>query len=335
MRPTVKIQEPLKLNRPKRIVIHLGPPKTGTTTVQAFLFRTSGVLAEIGVRYAEAGRLGRDQTFRVRRPSGVRKISGPASAHHLLPWTLLGEVEGLSSGSVWNQLLDEIAGCPEPTIVISSEAFSRLKKYHIEEIFELVKQHDVMPVAYLRRPMSRMISDYTQRVKSGLCHSTFAEFLRTERCLLEIYDGFIETWESVFGSGKLVLRNFDSAVAGPGLETDFASLITSCRDVLQNNAERSSRLNVSPGTQTIRTQLAINRLEKTLGRPVLLRRGFAAARKIAALRIPAALQRKFGSSKPLQSYDDATFVERLTSERYQYLLARCAEANARNCASVG
>lgn len=179
-----------------------------------------------------------------------------------------------------------------------------------------------MPVAYLRNPQSRLLSDYTQRVKSGRCDASFSEFVRSERHLVDNYDGFIDYWDAVFGAQAVVIRDFDAAVAADGLEQDFASLILTHPERLREY-QRSARLNVSPTAQTIRMQRMVNQIERTLGRPAPLRRAFAAVRKLASIRGPAALRRRQEHSGALVSADDAEFIESFTAQRYQILLSRC------------
>lgn len=307
--------------------MHLGPPKTGTTTIQSFLYRARDVLADSGICYAAAGRIADGQTLSVHRPDGVKHLSGPSTAQHLLPWTMLGEVDDLRPDAVWATLLDEIAACDAHTIVVSSEAFSRLRREQVDQVRDYLRDCDVMPVAYLRNPQSRLLSDYTQRVKSGRCDASFSEFVRSERHLVDNYDGFIDYWDDVFGSHAVVIRDFDAVVAAVGLEQDFASLILTHPERLREY-QRSARLNVSPTAQTIRMQRMVNQIERTLGRPAPLRRAFAAVRKLASIRGPAALRRQQAQPGTLVSADDSEFIESFTAQRYQILLSRCRRIDA-------
>ena len=203
--------------------MHLGPPKTGTTTIQAFLYRARSALNASGVRYAAAGRIRTGQTLTVHRPNGIKRMTGPRKAHHLLPWTILGEVDELSADDVWSALRKEITACPEQTIVVSSEAFSRLRREQVEYVQACLDGFAVSLISYLRNPLSKMLSDYTQRIKSGRYYESFSVFLENERHLIEDYDGFIDHLDAVFGPSSVIIRDFDAAIAGDGLETDSTS----------------------------------------------------------------------------------------------------------------
>ncbi len=320
--------------RSKRIVVHLGPPKTGTTTIQAFLYRARDALVQGGVRYSDAARIRENQTRTVHRPGGIKRVSGPATAQHLLPWAMLGEVDSVAADDVWQALLTEIAACHEGTVVLSSEAFSRLGREHVDIVRRHLEPYAVMPVAYVRNPLSRLLSDYTQRVKRGRCDESFSEFLKSERRLLENYDGFVDIWDAAFGPDTVVLRSFDAAIAGDGLETDFASLITTEVEALRH-FRRSARLNESPGTATVRMQRRINLVETRLGRPAMLRRAFDAARRITTLKGAVGLQRRLSSNTKLESPDDVALVEALSSARYRNLLARCDNSDPKALRHVG
>lgn len=263
--------------------------------------------------------------MRVHRPGGLKNIPGPGNAQHLLPWSLLGEVENLRAETVWTAFRAEVDGCDQSTIIASSEAFSRLARSDVDTIRGHLDGCRVTAVAYVRTPLSRMLSDYTQRVKSGRCDLTFRQFLEDQRRLIEHYDSFVDHWDAVFGADSVVLRDYDAAVKGDGLEADFASLL--CDDpaaLLDFRAAR--RLNVSPKKQVIRAQRGINGLESRLGRPAATRRAFAAARKLATFRFPSAVLRALGSDSPLHDGDDVAFVESQSGDRYRSLLRRCRSA---------
>lgn len=321
-------------NRAKRVIIHLGPPKTGTTSIQDVFFRARDELANLGIRYANAGLIPKGQTFTVQRSGRIKRISGPGSAHHLLPRTLLGEVEELEANDVWDALGAEIAACPQHTVVVSSEAFSRLGRGHVETVRSYLQPHTVTPVAYVREPLARMLSDYTQRVKSGHCHSTFGEFLREERRMLQDYDGYIAVWDAVFGPDSVALRSFDAAVAADGLEQDFVSLVPTANETL-GKYRPSDRLNTSPGASTIRAQRGINSLEILLGRPAVLRRAFDAVRRVASMKFSIALSRALDANTAIATEDDAEFIRALTANRYAGLLARCRRIGAAQAGDAG
>ena len=89
----------------RRVVIHIGPPKTGSTMLQDALHRNRDDLMQMGIRYAGSGTQSAAAAMAVtRRRDRTTGRQVPASA--------------------WKQLLKEIENSIEPTVVVSSEWFA-------------------------------------------------------------------------------------------------------------------------------------------------------------------------------------------------------------------
>lgn len=305
------------------VVIHAGPPKTGTTTIQAFMYRARDTLRQAGILYPDAGRIADDRSFRVRRPTGWMTKHGPGIGHHLLPWTLLDEVEGLHATDCWGELVDEFRRAPERIAVISSEAFSRLDRQRVDAVRRYLQGFEVRVVSYLRSPFSRMLSDYTQRVKSGRYHRSFGEFIVEERALLENYDGFLRFWDDAFGRERVSIRDFERAQTLGSLELDFARSITKDLDTLREFLPPAP-LNVSPDSGTVERMRRLNRLEASMGRPRVLRRLFDGLRRLARAPFVGNMSRSAAADSLLYREDDRSGVERFAGPRYAELAERAS-----------
>jgi hypothetical protein len=90
----------------RRVFVHIGAPKTGTTYLQQVLKANRELLAQHGVLYPDLG----------------------LDAHHTAAWSLRPEVTGTGveisrfSGA-WERLVDQINAWSGPTAVISTEMF--------------------------------------------------------------------------------------------------------------------------------------------------------------------------------------------------------------------
>ena len=142
----------------KHIVLHIGPPKAATTTIQVFLDGARDDLLARGVLYPRAARLQDGGQYRVRRPEGWRRFGGPMASHQFLAWTLEGVVEGLSPETCWGALLGEIRDAPAGKIVLSAEAFAHLPSRDILRVRKYLDRCDVLVVLYLRDPVGRTLS---------------------------------------------------------------------------------------------------------------------------------------------------------------------------------
>ena len=129
-------------------LIHIGPPKTGTTYIQG-AFRASREFASAqGVHYAGPN---------CRRVTAVHAIMGIRN-----PKT--GEIP---SPSTWRALVDEINGAGDQRVLLSNERFSLAKSNMIRSIVEDVGPDRAHVVVSLR-PLSRMLSSqWQQHIQSG------------------------------------------------------------------------------------------------------------------------------------------------------------------------
>ena len=139
--------------RERRLVIHAGFHKSGTTALQEAFDAQSEELKAAGIIYPNIGR----------------------KAHHRIAWALTGKSWGWSkrggektSRRHWNQLAKSINGSKAETILISSEFFSELNGDAIRTIFSEIKGRKV-EVIFTVRPLVKLLSSsYQQYLKYGI-----------------------------------------------------------------------------------------------------------------------------------------------------------------------
>ncbi|NKX46227.1 hypothetical protein [Roseicyclus persicicus] len=135
----------------RRLFVHVGPPKTGTTAIQS-LFRDLG---DPRLAYPTAGQW-------------------PDGAHNLLTFALRGET---SWGAIvippvaelMPQVSAELDAAPADAL-ISSEGLANVASYRqlLDALGPTVARFDaVIPILTLRHPLERAASDYNQRVKDA------------------------------------------------------------------------------------------------------------------------------------------------------------------------
>lgn len=97
--------QPIKV---QRLILHPGSPKTGTTSLQNFLFRHRDALLAKGFLYPEAG---------------VPAAGGTAKGHHHLA-LLMQDAQPMDQlAAMIEALRGEVAKVPDRTLVLSSEEF--------------------------------------------------------------------------------------------------------------------------------------------------------------------------------------------------------------------
>lgn len=140
----------------KRVVVHVGPPKTGTSAIQNWCVKNTKILNNYGIYY----------------PTHEMDNNGISSGHlrntcDILEPTRPGERAKISfSEKKFLQLLNDFEASEYQTLLLSSEFFIQ----YMNTIRKLSK--NVTFIAYLRNPIEIVESNYNQGVKrSGFTHT--------------------------------------------------------------------------------------------------------------------------------------------------------------------
>lgn len=149
----------------KRLYVHIGRAKTGTSAIQAFLAMNAGALAVNGVKYAKTGSY--------------------HNTHHPLAWSLhkaaarsgggywkraskYAHLE-MAPGEYWSALRNEIKTSAYDTFVVSSEEFGVVLDLHVTAplIAAFLEGIEVRVIVYFRRQDEFLQSVYNQAVKGN------------------------------------------------------------------------------------------------------------------------------------------------------------------------
>lgn len=137
-----------------RVVVHVGPPKTATTSLQRGLFTNTDLLRQHGVYLPLAARL---------------EFEPNAVCHHHLAWELTGSARFRPDIGGWDALRAELAGIDAETVLLSSEELSRAvlvdgvgDRLH-EQLLSLGREVTIVYV--VRDQLSQVNSFYAQQVK--------------------------------------------------------------------------------------------------------------------------------------------------------------------------
>jgi hypothetical protein len=187
------------------IYLHIGAPKTATSTLQNVLARNYDRLLKRGVLY----------------PRNLRS----ADAHHELACDLIEKFQGKPMpdawygsqprGQAWGSLRDELERHKSKieSVVISSELFfgqTNNLEAILEEISEQLRGHEVKIVVYLRRQDQLYSSFYNQDVKGMRQWPESAyEFYETHQMLECDYGSLLGMWSQAFGKKHIIIRPFE------------------------------------------------------------------------------------------------------------------------------
>ncbi|MGD9900810.1 MAG: hypothetical protein AB7T22_16920 [Calditrichaceae bacterium] len=227
----------------KQVYIHIGPPKTGTTTIQHSLFLNRDKLLQNGVYIPHTGSL-------------VDK------AHHYnLGWELIGEKKFNKSKGTWGDLLDELRKVEVSKIILSSEGFIRCTDDNIRTMKEYLSDYETFIVFYVRRQDKKIQSQWAQGAKSPYrpdVDITFLDWIENNIYQFSFSDYYeiYHQWKRVFGDNILIRVVEKGQLQG----TLFEDFLTTIGVENPQQYQTSNDMNVSPGIKTLSMILEYKRL---------------------------------------------------------------------------
>ena len=213
------------------IILHIGPAKTGTTSIQSFLNSAQQELLSDGFLYPSKGRSEAGVTYQIKlherdvRSRRFKFKKGPDFAHHLLAWTLAGTVQNISADHCWADVLNEIELANPETAIISSESFAWLSEEQLQTLKALLKGYSVKALIYFRNPFNWLLSRYNQIVKKGRYHRSFRAFMREQSFHYISYEHLMKRYVGTFGQTNVDLRLFDKIKRHDTLENDLIHML--------------------------------------------------------------------------------------------------------------
>ena len=191
------------------LVLHIGWPKTGTSSLQAFCRANQRKLAKHGVLY----------------PKSYLQGVG----HHLIPTALMREEQrrgrrdladtgDLDINAIADSITSEIDGHANiDAAIISSERFMTLEDDQVESIREAFSHYSLKVIFYLRRQDLFAKSIYAQNLR--VLRDVPAKNILKHRILN--YRERLAPWENNFSADEMILVPFESSQWAQGLELDF------------------------------------------------------------------------------------------------------------------
>jgi len=191
----------------KKIILHLGTPKTGTTAIQKFLHINQAEMAKCAsILYPTAGRVNKQGNTEISHATRLARMIRDGAN----PRPVLLEIEKEAHD------LDRI--------IISSEAFfgqlnNRLVQRGLKQIKNFYKNDEIKLLIYIRRWDLYLESVYNQATKKGVLAvkgkgEPIHEFI--DHCEKAIgwhpadYLKYLSILENIFGNESIEIRSFDS-----------------------------------------------------------------------------------------------------------------------------
>ncbi|MEO1241796.1 MAG: hypothetical protein AAFX54_07795 [Pseudomonadota bacterium] len=190
----------------RKAVLHIGPYKTGSTTIQSFLQMNADLLQQQGIHFAASPG----------RPNNVGLAVSCLDPHRI---TGLIKRLGLQFPEDRSQYIEQFRKALDremrqlssdiECVIFSNEHCSGLIMEHeIVRLKELLDPYfsSIDVVLYLRSQDSRIISDYTEKVKDG--YTEYFDIFNYRPAEGLDYEVFLDKWASVFGVSAIKPRVF-------------------------------------------------------------------------------------------------------------------------------
>ncbi len=184
----------------KKLILHIGFNKTGTTSIQKDLTLNADRLLAQGILYPcdpNASYVQRWQHLPLAAAIPDRRV----------PW--LSPAKRKSLGRAFSDLKSYIADQNFQTLLISSENFGApdMTESKVRWVQQQFSGYDITVLAYIRRQDAYFLSTYQQSIKAGRSRAFDFEEYKSERLLR--FASRLAPWRAVFGSERVIVRPFD------------------------------------------------------------------------------------------------------------------------------
>lgn len=186
----------------KKLILHIGRNKSGTTAIQRFLKGSSEYLSSRDFYYPATG----TRSF-AHHPVAESMKSRPISRGVLL---------SSNAFRILQELHQEVDSAAEQKIILSSEAFQGCRPDVVKEAFG---RYDTRVVVYIRNQLDYLTSAYSQRVHANnYCNSLDDFFTRDQKV---DYFSFLNSWDRAFSNALIVRRYSPETLEQNDVVSDF------------------------------------------------------------------------------------------------------------------
>lgn len=245
----------------KKLYIHIGRPKVGSSAIQHFLFMNRELLLN---------------RYKMLYPkTGILQKASHKLALVFLPELMDADsVKNVNGHDIYEELLEEIQNSRAKSAIISSENFYFVDPQMMPSF--LLNKFDVKIICYVRRQDEVLISSFVQEIKGNAIQfdTTFEDYtsnsLRME--LLDYYP-ILTKWGKIFGDDNVIVRVYEKGQMQQDIFTDILDSIEI--KITDQFRLPEKRLNPSPSLDILEYIHLINKFDanetvyRNLRRPLL------------------------------------------------------------------
>jgi hypothetical protein len=230
----------------RRLFLHAGTHKTGTTSVQGLMALNQRALHKTGILYPKAGRL-------------ATAVAGEMAGHHNIAWELNADARFDPRAGTLAQMIEEIRAQSPRAAVLSSEDFEYLYRRPdaLATLAREIRSIGYSPVVmlYLRSQAAYAQSLYAELVRHHGLNVSFSAFLdeAASRASFEYrgwafafdYGALTRAFEEAFGIDGLSVRAYGGERDADALLRDFVSAFEA-NDGAFRKLKKPKQLNEAP-----------------------------------------------------------------------------------------
>ena len=184
----------------KKLILHIGFNKTGSTSIQQNLALNADRLRDRGILYP----------YDPAAPYTQRWQHVPLAA--AVPGNRIGWLspkKAKTKGAAWDSLSRVLDASACDTLILSSEGFGgmTMKAPQIRWLQERFSGYDITVINYIRRQDAYLLSAYQQRIKAG--GTARFDFKMHETMPALRFDRRLALWREAFGAQKVIVRPFE------------------------------------------------------------------------------------------------------------------------------
>lgn len=186
------------MNNKKRIFIHIGVGKTGTTAIQDSMMMHREEISHQGVYYP---------------------LTGIVETGHQDLVTLWTDEFTRENSTSYTNLLEEFEGSGKNTMFISSEKFCYANGEFVRKISQAFENYDVKIIVYVRSQVAQIESTFLLWLRLGYSYGgSFDAFFEKHLGSFD-YNRIVSPWSVFFGAEAIIALAYDH----PRLKTDAFS----------------------------------------------------------------------------------------------------------------
>lgn len=189
-----------------KLFLHIGQPKTATTTVQSFLAVNREAMIPHGWLY----------------PNSARQYA----AHHLLGNFFRSDplhwIKVVDPAQTRDALLQEIAETGGENVILSTESLYFAQD--LEACARYFEGFDTRIVVFLRRQDEWLDSAYQENLKNGEVDVSAQRYMEIHAPAMD-YAANVGRWADVFGQDRVIVHPFERGTTKQDIETTFLHLV--------------------------------------------------------------------------------------------------------------